>query len=48
MLTRRVRRIGDDGEDVLQDVAEVRLIEALSCSILLGHVLQQRVQNLQT
>lgn len=47
-LTCRVRCICDYREDVLQDVAEVRLIEALSCSFLLGHILQQRVQDLQT
>jgi len=32
---------------VLQDVAEVRLVEALRRRLLLGHVLQEGVQDLQ-
>lgn len=47
-LTGGVRRVSDHGEDVLQDIAEIRLVEALSRRFLLGHVLQQRVENLQT
>lgn len=43
-----MRRVGDHREDVLQDVAEVRLVEALGSGLLLGHVLQQRVEDLQT
>lgn len=35
-------------EDVLQDVTEIRLVEALSRSLLSRHVLQESVQDLQT
>jgi len=43
-----VRGVGDHGEDVLQDVAEVRLVEALSGGVLPGHVLQEDVEDLET
>ena len=33
---------------MLEDVAEVGLVEALGRRLLLGHVLEQRVQDLQT
>lgn len=46
-LTGCVRRIRDDGEDVLQDVAEVGLVEALGGCLLLGDVLEKRVKDLQ-
>lgn len=47
-LTCSVRGICDHREDVLQDVTEVRLVEALSCCLLVGHVLQESVQDLKT
>lgn len=47
-LTSSVRRVGDHREDVLQDVAEVCLVETLSGCFLLGDVLQHRVEDLQT
>ena len=40
--------VSDHGEDVLQDVTEVRLVEALRCCLLLGHVLKQCVEDLET
>ena len=43
-----MRRIRDDGEDVLQDVTEVGLIKALGSSLFLGDVLKERVEDLQT
>lgn len=32
---------------MLEDVTEICLVEALSSCLLLGHILQQRVENLQ-
>ena len=39
--------VRDHGEDVLQDVTEVRLVEALRRRLLLGHVLEEGVEDLQ-
>ena len=39
--------VSDHGEDVLQDVTEVRLVEALRRRLLLGHVLEQSVEDLE-
>lgn len=47
-LTSSVRCVSDHRENVLQDIAEIRLVETLSGCLLLGHILQQGVQNLQT
>lgn len=44
---RRVGRVRHHREDVLQDVAEVRLVEALRRALLRRHVLQEGVQDLQ-
>lgn len=43
-----VRRVCHHRENVLQDVAKVRLVETLCCRFLRRHVLQQSVQDLQT
>ena len=45
--TCRVGAVGDDGKEVLEDVGEVHLVEALRCSFLLGDVLQQGVHDVQ-
>lgn len=44
---RCVGRVCHHGEDVLEDVAEVRLVEALRRALLGRHVLQEGVQDLQ-
>lgn len=43
-----MRSIGDDGEDVLQDVRQVGLVEAGRGLLVLLDVDQQPVQNLET
>lgn len=48
VFTCSVRGICHHREDVLQDVTEVGLVEALCRCLLCRHVLQESVQNLQT
>lgn len=48
LLTCSVGGVCDHGEDVLEDVTEIGLVEALGSRLLLSHVLQQGVKDLQS
>lgn len=48
ILTCSVRGVCDHREDVLEDITEIRLIEALGSCLLLCNVLEQGIKDLKS